>query len=448
MRRLDSNRINTPLGRRLTRRRFVQSAAAAAGLALTAGPLTTLSAPSSPRTGALVSDPNGIVDLPPGFNYRVIADLDTIYTDGTPRPGAADGMGAFPGPNNTTLLCVNHENRSTASRPVPAVNGDYNPAERGGTSVMLVGPDGDLLQAWPSSSGTIRNCAGGVTPWGTWITCEESEAISGDYSHGWAFEVDPYAPLDGGTPQQVRLDTLGRFYKEALAIDPNTRVVYQTEDLADGFFYRFVPAPGVWPDGFGDYATAEGALQALVIPGLSSADAATTGTSYTPTWANVPDPDGIPVLVRKQTYADAGGAVVTPTRFYRGEGAWWSTREQAVYFDATGGGTSGHWGQIWRYTPASNTLTLVYVSHDKNVLEMPDNLTILPWGDVLLCEDGGGDNYLRVLTQRGAIVDLARNSLAEFAGACFTTSPDTLYVNIQGESITLAIRGPWPTLRG
>ena len=112
------------------------------------------------------------------------------------------------------------------------------------------------------------------------------------------------------------------------------------------------------------------------------------------------------------------------------------------------GGASGHAGQVWRYHPGSNVLRLVYTSRDAAVLEMPDNLTVLPWGDVVLCEDGGGTDSLRLLTADGRIVDLARNAAteSEFAGACFV-EPQTLFVNIQGDGLTLAIWGPWRTQR-
>ena len=265
-----------------------------------------------------------LIDLPPGFHYRVVADESTVYSDGTPRPGDADGMGAFPGPNNTTILVVNHELSPGEPPVVPPVAGHYNSGASGGTSIMQVGPNRKLLQAWVSSSGTTRNCAGGVTPWGTWITVEESLSPIGGVSHGWAFEVDPYAALDGGTPRQVRLDALGRFYKEAATVDPGSLAVYQTEDLVDGLFYRFVPAPNTRPWGFGAYANAAGQLEALYLPELRFANAAQQGDVFQPEWVAVPDPDGSPTATRRQIYLDNDGTVVRPTVFYRGEGSWWS----------------------------------------------------------------------------------------------------------------------------
>lgn len=414
--------------------------------------LATAPLPASPpqRAGTAGTDGPGLeplVLLQPGFQYRVVCDATTVYTDGNLRPGDADGMGAFPGPHGTTLLCVNHELSDGETPEVPPVAGDYDPVASGGTSVMMVGPDRRLRTAWVSSSGTTRNCAGGVTPWQTWISAEESENGAPPMGHGWAFEVDPYAVLHGGPPRQIRLDPLGRFYKEAATVDPTTRAVYQTEDKSDGLLYRFMPAPGTFPDGYGAYATAAGQLEACYIPGLPDANAANQGDTFTPQWLQVPDPDGFPSATRYQIYFDQSGALVFPTDFYRGEGAWWSDVEDALYFDCTGGGSSGHFGQVWRYTPATNQLTLVYESNDPTVLDKPDNLTVLPWGDVVLCEDGSGLDYLRILRLDGTLIDLASTNVSEIAGACWGRNPATLYVNLQSPSVTLAIWGPWETLQ-
>lgn len=387
-----------------------------------------------------------LIELPPGFHYRIVADESTVYSDGTRRPGDADGMGAFPGPNNTTILIVNHELSVGEPPVVPPVAGHYDPAASGGTSIMQIGPERKLRQAWVSSSGTSRNCAGGVTPWGTWLTVEESTSIINGISHGWAFEVDPYAALGGGTPGQVRLDKLGRFFKEAATVDPNTGAVYQTEDLSNGLWYRFMPEPGTLPWGFGSYVDAEGVLEALYLPELRVANHAHQGDVFYPQWVAVPDPDGHPRPTRSQIYV-LDGEFVRPTLFHRGEGSWWSDVDQAVVFAATGGGSSRHHGQIWRYEPGDNRLTLLYESQDSSVLDQPDNLLVLPSGDIVLCEDGPGANWLRILRSDGTIVDFARTTVSEFAGATWSSNPDTLYVNLQGPSITLAIWGPWPQLR-
>jgi secreted PhoX family phosphatase len=386
------------------------------------------------------------VILPPGFQYRIIADESTIYSDGTPRPGDADGMGAFPGPFGSTVLCVSHELNNGETPVVPPVNNHYDPIASGGTSVMMVAPDRSLQQAWVSSSGTIKNCAGGTTPWGTWITVEEDETNTGKYSHGWAFEVDPYAPLYGGTPIQIRLDALGRFYKEAVTVDPNTHAVYQTEDRTDSLFYRFMPSAGTFPSGFGAYVNSPGQLGALYIPELPNASLANMGNTFSPQWINVPDPVATTTSTRNQVYLDTNGKTIQPTVFFRGEGSTWSEFESAVYFDCTGGGSSGHLGQIWRYKPSVNELTLVFESNNASILDNPDNLFALPWGDIVICEDSGGDRYLRILTMNGKIIDFARTSISEFAGACWSSSPETLFVNLQSPSITLAIWGPFESL--
>ena len=392
--------------------------------------------------------------LPAGFSSTVLSHNGKSMSDGTPTPGAFDGMAAFPLPNGNVRLIRNHENRdrpwSTRPKGNPAKAYDAKAAGCVTSLEVRLPPNGppELIRDFVSLTGTIVNCAGGPTPWQTWLTCEESvegRAHGWAAEHGYVFEV-PVSAESEVTP--VPLKGMGRFVHEAVAVDPATGIVYETEDRLVSGFYRYVPKRrGVLADG--------GALQMLAVderPNLDTAGGHAAGVRWPAHWVAIgnPDPGGAwedSSSVFRQGF-DLGGA-----SFARLEGCWWG--DGGVFFQATNGGVARA-GQVWHYRPVSpdrGELTLVFESPSPDVLDGPDNITVSPRGGIVICEDGGGEQYLRGLTRDGRIFDFARNTLnnTEFAGACFSPDGRTLFVNIMGSttdagtrrSATLAIRGPW-----
>lgn len=421
--------------------------------------------------------------------------------DGYPVPKAMDGMAAFPLANGNIMLIRNHEDADAPSRfrPRPAnstsssagilnrfLSTDYGPRTFaydqytcGGTTSIEVEPHGQrrkVREFW-SLVGTFRNCAGGETPWGSWLSCEETmesaTAAGAEKNHGYVFEV-PVTAGPGNPAAPVPIKQLGRFAHEAAVVDPATGIVYETEDQGDvSGFYRFVPE--LRPGKPGDLAAARGVLQMMSIrgaPGYELAVSQKVGVPLPAGWVNIPDPDPVPPSVAGsgvtrsavfQQGLDAGGAV-----FRRLEGIWMS--QGKIYFDSTNGGEAGM-GQIWVYDPRAETVTMVYESANIHELDFPDNITISPRGGLVICEDGAAGQHIKGLTPSGALFDFARNlhSSTEFAGACFSPDGQTLFVNIYGRSsvrtvqpyksnllsvigaetrekaLTLAIWGPWGT---
>jgi secreted PhoX family phosphatase len=384
-----------------------------------------------------------ILALPKGFSYTVFGRTGSVMSDGKPTPAAHDGMAAFPAADGTIRLVRNHEVRSRT--PAIDLAKAYDPVAGGGNTTLVVDPDTRLLvRDFVSLSGTHTNCAGGPTPWGTWVTCEETTvgtAAAYGKAHGYNFEVpaDAEGPVDA-----VPLKAMGRFVHEAIAVDPGSGWVYETEDRGTSGIYRFVP------NSAGDLASG-GELSMLRVVGKPRYDTRTgqrLGERMKIDWVPIADPDPANAeadagAVYKQGLAQGGAT------FSRLEGAWWGNGR--IYFHATDGGDLGL-GQVWELNPFPSSgkglLSLLYESKDPAKLEAPDNITVSPRGGLVLCEDGDGDQYLRGLTERGAIFDLALNvnpgfTGSEFAGATFSPDGETLLVNIQSPGVTLAIWGPW-----
>jgi uncharacterized protein len=405
--------------------------------------------------GPLVADPAGQLDLPRGFRYRVFSREGDTLSDGNTVPAAHDGMASFWAGPLATWLVRNHEVDGEAveedgATPVAHVPGTtYDPDGAGGTTTLLVGGDRRLLAHRVSLSGTSANCAGGPSPWLTWLTCEETDEVLSK-PHGYVFEVDPWR---GGNPEPIR--ALGRFEHEALGFD-RAGVVYLTEDAGGPFgcFYRFRPHR---PLGGRGSLHAGGALGAMkvdgVAPGTDLSIVQTPGTVLGVRWVDVPDPDPAAGATPVREQVIAAGA----TPIMKAEGVWTDAQDGSVWFVSSRGdgpdaedeedrSSALHSGQIWRYDPRAHTIELVVLFPFGSPFDGPDNITIAPHGFALACTDGEDDQWLVGITDDGRTFPFALNAAddAEFAGATFSPDGDTLFVNIQGApALTFAITGPW-----
>lgn len=408
----------------LSRRNFITVAGAGAATVLFSSILKHNLA-SAKGYGELVRDPKGIFDLPKGFQYKILSRQGERMTDGTLVPTNADGMGAFVGANRTTILIRNHE---LSPGEIPAVmtsdEKKFDKLSAGGTTTLIVDSDRNLIKHYVSLAGTNRNCAGGTTPWGSWISCEEDVSPN----HGYNFEI----PSQKGIINPEPLVQMGRFRHEAIAVDPNTGYIYQTEDQNDSCFYRFCPHQK-------GNLKAGGILEALVIEGMRSIDTGIDFALLKPMkvkWVVIEEVDPKEDTLRNE--AQSKGAAI----FRRGEGICFA--QEMIYWICTNGGKSQA-GQIFRYHPAKETVELFVESPGKTVLDYPDNIIMSPYGHLILCEDGRGEQFLVGVTPEGKLYHLGRNALnnSELAGVCFSPDGQTMFVNIYSPGMTLAIWGNW-----
>jgi secreted PhoX family phosphatase len=454
----------------INRRRFLQSLVMAAASPATSAAGRTYDA----AVGPLRPDPDRLLDLPEGFNYRIVSRAGDTMADGLQVPLAHDGMAVFAGDDGRVVLICNHE--------MPPTNPEYsafgtsfndlpeNIKERvydhgggtspgaGGTTTTIYNPlTGETERQHLSLAGTEINCAGGSTPWGSWLSCEEcferpgrsfmsGRLVTRNQPHGYVFEVPAH---ETGLVEPLPIKAMGRFEHEACAVHEASGIVYMTEDRRHSLFYRYIPdVPGRLLEG--------GRLQALAVLGhpslqthnWSGAPFVETGKSLMTHWIDLdnvnPDENDL-----RRRGASAGAAT-----FARGEGL--CVADDEFVFTCTIGGPQ-RLGQVFSYRPSTlegqhgesaepGQLTLIAESTHESLLRNADNITMAPWGDLVLCEDTASHCGLVGMRPDGSQYHLADNaySNSELAGACFSPDGKTLYVNIQYPGTTIAITGSWP----
>lgn len=449
----------------LDRRGFAKGliATAFAGLALHSRHVSAAMLASENRFGAPIPDPAGILDLPKGFSYKIVSQYGQLMSDGRQVPNSADGMGCTTLADGRICLMRNHElgadELKHSACPVGTTGdaaafdcyrGGSGEALPGGVSTIILDPASLAVEEqYLSLVGTIYNCSGGITPWNTWLSCEEDVSRAGGThkeDHGWVFEM-PVAP--GGLVAAQPIKAMGRFNHEAAVVDPASGAVYMTEDRQDSLFYRFLPAvPGELHKG--------GQLQALALvdPALSDTrnwtrPALATGDWHDARWIDLDEVESPKDDLRKR------GAKAGATIFARGEGV--HSGDGEIYFTCTSGGPARR-GQIMRYrpSPAEGTATetarpgqlqLFVETTDPEHFSFGDNLSVAPSGDLMVCEDRRGsrpDNWLRGVTPEGKVYPFARVSAAtKVSGVCFAPDGQTMFLNLYNPARTIAVRGPF-----
>lgn len=410
-----------------------------------------------------------LLKLPQGFRYKSFAWAGEKLADGYTSPGACDGMGVVSEQDGIVTLIRNHELRGS-SGPIGDPQKAWDVTGGGASTLKFDTRSETLVDSRISLSGTLNNCAGGVTPWGTWLSCEEGpfnpelRRLGGDFNqktwrlkhakkpHGFVFEVHPQGESE---PQPIV--AMGQFYHEAVAVDPASGVVYMTEDTSPyAGFYRYLPlVPGQLQAG--------GKLQMLKVESQKAMiDTVPLNKPMTFGWVDIADP----ALAHTDGTHDGAGVVTQGiaaggTPFVALEGCVF--HQGSIYFTSKSGGKARA-GQIFRLDISGGELEMIYEATERDNFTGPDNIIMSPQGCLMICEDRLGvftrAQYIAGLDDKAGLFafcqvnpqlegDYAGHNLrktalsSEWAGACFSADGQWMFVNLYNPGLTIAITGPW-----